>query len=112
MTTNQTMDYAELANKLSVVTEAISTPEQATGLSYEAYAGIRTVVEAAAATLLESGEAERNGTYRTGYKLLALASMIETPEKARELMFDTWSGFRIMLEEVIETLFDAELQPA
>jgi len=114
-TTNQTteaINYAGLANKLVAVAEAISTPEQAVRLSYEAFSGVRVAMEEVAGVVLASGDAEQSAAYRIGYKLLAMVSMIETPERASELLHDAWSGFRIMLEEAVEALQNAEaLQP-
>jgi hypothetical protein len=40
------------------------------------------------------------------YKILAVKEMIETPEQARELSQDAFSGMRIIIEDVAEFLLN------
>lgn len=94
-----TMDFAGIAYKLAAITELIGTPEAARELSWDAYNGIRIVLEESAEVLLNADDSQ-------GYKLLAVAALMETPERAEQLGPDVWSGIRINAEEVKEYLLN------
>ena len=88
-----TMDFSQVAYRLTALTELISTPEAARELSRDAYSGIRLVLEESAELLLNVDDSQ-------GYKLLIVAALVETREQAEEIGPDTWSGARLIIEDV------------
>ena len=61
-------------------------------------------------TALKAG----NGTMdfsQVAYKLAAVSELINTPEEARELTRDSYSGIRIVLEESAELLLNVDDAP-
>lgn len=94
-----TTDFAQVAYRLTALTELIRTPEDARELSRNAYSGIRLVLE-------ESAEELLNVDDNQGYKLFAVAALMETPEQAKQIGPDAWSGARLVIEDVTEYLLN------
>jgi hypothetical protein len=105
---NGTMDFSQAAYKVAAVTESINTPEAAKKLTGSAFSGMRIVLEEVAAFLLNQEGAAEFSHDRSGYKLLIAVALLDTVERAAELGHDTWSGVRIILEEVTAALFDGD----
>jgi hypothetical protein len=105
---NRTMDFSQVAYKLAAVTELIGTPEEARTLTGDAFSGLHFIVQGAIKALNSmEGEAEILAEIPT-YKLSAVAALLDTVERAAELGYNTWSGIRIILEEVTAALFDGD----
>jgi len=107
-TENNGHDFPRVAYKLIAVTGMIDTPEAARTLTGDAFSGLCFIVQEAIKALRSmEGEAEFIAEM-SAYKLSALAGLLDTVERAAELGHDTWSGIRIIMEEVIAALFDGD----
>ena len=102
------MDFSQVPYKLVAITGLFATPEAARALTDDAFSGARFMVQEAIKALHSmEGEAEIIAEI-PAYKLSAVVGLLDTVERAAELGHDTWSGIRIILEEVTAALFDGD----
>ena len=109
---NGTTDFSQVAYKLVAVTGLIDTPEDARTLTGDAFSGVRFMVQEAIEVLRNMEGAAEVIAEMPAYKLSAVAGLLDTVERAAELGHDTWSGIRIILEEVTAALFDGDVVAA
>jgi hypothetical protein len=107
-TTNGRNTAEAAAYQVAAVTESIGTPEQARELSEYAFGGMRFVLSDVAESILNLKGEEELIHNRSAYKILMAKGLLDSVERASELGHDTWSGIRIILEEVTAALFDGD----